>query len=285
MEDPVHPKSAIDPIRQEIEDLHSLRRRILASRLGKGQTPAAHRIKLDQQRARVDLAIAKGSVAVDGMLVRVAHQVNFQTCPLDEVELRGALLDIIDKATDPRAVAAFRRRDELFQATKRNSMNGGISAFVAAARPSAALVAAAKTLGLRHRVLAGGFSGRAPLDALVALGRDYSCTVRITVEREPLELVSGGVVDETVLELVAMASKGMGEEKSGETAIRGTVKEAAFAENAQDMDVVEEVDGLPATTMRFPTSALRRPAMARMPVKLGHDVGDAPVKDDNNSCE
>jgi hypothetical protein len=275
MKDPVHPKSAIDPIRQEIEDLLSLQRRILGTRFGKGQTPAAHRIKLDQQRARV---------AVDGMLVRVAHQVNFQTCPLDEVEVRGALLEIIDKATDPRAVAAFRRRDELFQATKRNSMNGGISAFVAAARPSAALVAAAKTLGLRHRVLAGGFSGRAPLDALVALGRDYSCTVRITVEREPLELVSGGVVDETVLEVVAMASKGMGEEKSDETAIRGTVKEAA-AEDAQDTAVVKEVDGLPAATMRAPMSAFRRPTLARAPLKLGHDVGNIPVNDDNNSWE
>lgn len=285
MKDPVHLNSAIDPIRQEIEDIHNLQRRLVGSRLSKGETPAAHRTKLAQQRARMDLAAAKGSVALAGMLVSVANQVDFQTCPLNTVELRGALLDIMDRAADPRAVAAFRRRDELFQATKRNSVNGGISAFVAAARPSAALVAAAKTLRLRHNALAGGFSGRAPLDALVALGRDYSCSVRITVEREHLELVSGGVVEETVLELVAMASNGMGEGKSAETAILGTVEDAAPAEDAQDTDVVEEVDRLPAGTMRFPMSALRRPAIARAPVKLGHDGGNVPVRDDDNICK
>lgn len=287
MKDSVHLRSAVDPIRQEIEDLHNLQRRILGSRLGKGQTPAAHRTKLDQQRARMDLATAKGSLAIAGMLVDVANQVAFQTCPLDTVELRGALLDILDKAADPQAVAAFRRRDELFQATKRNSVHGGISAFVAAARPSAELVAAAKALRLRHNPLAGGFGGRAPLDALVALGRDYSCSVRITVEGEHLELVSGGVVEETVLELVAMASNGMGEGKSADTAVLGAVDGGAVA-GPQHPDVGQAVDRLAAATMRSPIGTLRRQPIARPPealVELGHVDRHVPITDEDDSGE
>lgn len=210
MTDPVHDAHAPDSVRQKIDALNAIERQLLQAKLGKGQTPAARVIKLAQKQARLDLVAVKDSVAVAGTLVGIARQIDFQTCPLDTSALRGALLEVLDSARDADAVARYRRRDAEFQASRSRRVDG-LRAFVAVARPSAALVAAARGLKLRHDELTGGFGGRAGLDELVALGRDYSCSVRIVFEGKQFNLVNNGVVDETVLELVATAFNGASE--------------------------------------------------------------------------
>jgi hypothetical protein len=197
-----HQEETKDPARQKAAGLVNLERQLLASKLGKGQTPESRAIQLTQKQGRLELAAVRDSVAIAGTLASIAREIGFEACPLDTPALRGAMLTILEKARDAVAVAEYRQRDAAFCANKRRQIEG-IRTFVAAPKPSAELAKAARALKLRHDALAGGFSGRAGLDALLVLGRDYNCTVRIQVEGEHVALVERGIVDETVLGLVA----------------------------------------------------------------------------------
>ncbi|QYO78902.1 hypothetical protein [Devosia salina] len=181
--------------------LVDMTRQLSRKRLAGGQTPADRNAALAQQAARVDLAAARNSVAIAGTLTAIAGQVGFESCTLDVVALRGALLTVMDNAADAEKVAEYRQRDAEFQASKRRMVQG-VRGLVAASRPGAELTKAARALGLRRDLLAGGLIGRASPEAFAALGRDHNCTVSVTVQGELVQLVNKGVVDEDVLGLI-----------------------------------------------------------------------------------
>jgi len=176
--------------------LRSLRK----TKLGKGQTPAARDDEHAVKQAKVDQLEAKNAVAIAGTLTAIVDQIDFQRCPLLPDELRGAMLLILDGAKQPAMVARYRDRDNQHLASKRRP-SGGFTGFVVAAKPGAEMMQAAKALKLSYKGLHGGFAGRAEVADFVALGRDYSCSVRITLGKDDVTLVEAGVVDQAVLDL------------------------------------------------------------------------------------
>lgn len=247
--------SAVDPISEKIDEFNGLKRTLLKNRLAPAQSPAERNRKLMQKQARVDLVGAKDSIAIVGTLGSIAEQINLQSCPLDTSALRGALLTVLDSASDPDAVARFHRRDAEFQRSKRRSVEG-VRAFVAVARPSAALVAAAKALRLRRDDLAGGFAGRANLDALVELGRDYHCTVRVAHRDEQVSIVVDGAVDDTALALLAMENGAAGAEP---TVASATVAAGSEFPQAPSGTFEEGPANGPDAVEASPASAASRP--------------------------
>ncbi|WP_297105334.1 hypothetical protein [uncultured Devosia sp.] len=190
-----------DDIRAQTHALADMTRQLTRRKLGNGQTPAGRSAALAQKTARVELAAVQNSLAIAGTLTAIATQIGFQTCPLDASALRGALLTVMDSASDEAKVAAFRQCEEVYQASRRRRVQG-VQGLVLVARPGAELVKAAAALGLRRDRLAGGLRGRADPAAFAALGRDYSCSVVVTSEGECVQLVVDGLVDEEALSLL-----------------------------------------------------------------------------------
>ena len=276
-------RNGTDQISEKIGEFNELRRTLLKNRLAQSQSPAERNRKLMQKQARVDLVGAKDSIAIVGTLGSIAEQINLQSCPLDTSALRGALLTILDTASDPDAVARFHRRDAEFQRSKRANVEG-VRAFVAVARPSAALVAAAKSLRLRRDDLAGGFAGRANIDALVEIGRDYHCTVRVAHRGEQVSIVVDGAVDDTALALLAIEN-GAGTELAAVSAMLSAGSEAPQApSDMSDEAPANGQDGVEASAapvvsrpMGGFNSALSRRAGAPLPLpskSSGQGSGD-----------
>ena len=188
-------------LEDKLAQVKGLHQQLVRNKLRPGQTPADRANKLQQQQVKVHINAVGDDLALSGSLGRIVKQINFDRCPLDEVALRGAMLGILDQAKDPAAISGFRERDAAFQAEKKANRTPGISAFIAVAAASAELKQKLGELKFKHNGLAGGFAGRAPTETLLALGRDFNCTVRIALGKETRELVSKGVVDDTVLAL------------------------------------------------------------------------------------
>lgn len=200
-----HLNTAPKTVAEQLKSFTEVQRQLQQTRLNATQSPADRALALEQKRAKLSLSSIKDEMALTGTLAQIAKEIDLTTCVLDTSALRGALLTIMDSASDEKAVAGFRARDEKFKAEKR-PVKPGVRAFLPMANPSAELREAAKALRLREDRLAGGLGGRADLDALVKLGRDYSCTVRVAVGKDMIDLVRDGAVDEAMLKMLTSPS-------------------------------------------------------------------------------
>ncbi|MBS3848539.1 hypothetical protein KD146_07470 [Devosia sp. BSSL-BM10] len=197
-----HFNTASETVAEQLKTFTEVQRQLQQTRLTAAQSPADRALVLEQKRAKLSLSSIKDEIALTGTLAQIAKEIDLATCVLDTSELRGALLTIMDNASDIAAVAAFRTRDEKFKADKR-PVKFGVRAFLAVAHPSAELIEQTKALRFREDRLAGGFGGRADLDTLVTLGRDFNCTVRVKSGKDTIDLVRDGTVDEATLKMLA----------------------------------------------------------------------------------
>ena len=192
---------AADAIQVQIDQINLMQKQLAKTKLTKGQNLAVRRKKRQQQLALVELGQAKDNMTLAGTLAALALQIDFHTCSLHASALRGALLQILDKSADPASIAEFEQRDEQFQQLKRRTVLG-VPGFIIAADPSSEFIAAARERKLRYNKLAGGFSGTGDVDVLVAMAIEFQTSLRVTVGRELVTLVTDGAADTVAIELV-----------------------------------------------------------------------------------
>lgn len=192
---------AADSIQVQIDQINLIQKQLEKQKMGKGQNLAVRHKKRLQQQALVELGQAKDNMTLAGTLAALALQIDFHTCTLHASALRGALLLILDKSGDPVSIAEFEQRDEQFQQLKRRTVQG-VPGFIIAADPSSEFIAAARELKLRYNRLARGFSGTADVDLLVAMALEFQTSLRVTVGRELVTLVTDGTADFEAIDLV-----------------------------------------------------------------------------------
>lgn len=219
-----------DAIIAQTDELSGVLRSFGKQKIKASQTPATRALAAERKKVVAAYEAIKCNVAIVATVADIAEKIGFEAWPHSAHILRGAMLSILDSASDPAAVQRYKERDEAYRAQKRRKTSG-LRAIVSVAVPSAALEFAAKGMRLRRQAMDGEFTGRGDPGDLAELGRVFNCSVRVEVDKEQLDLVKNGVVDETLLACLLNDAPDAGRlaaetsEKARSTVVRGERKD------------------------------------------------------------
>lgn len=156
--------------------------------------------KTQQEVQRLQRLEAKASFHEKVAIGNVAEELGLTSLPLSGLQLRGAVLAVIEGAKNPATLAAFEAAGKAWHDSRRPAREPGtFLVFVTAATISAELAKACSDHGLRRVPMPKGYKGRLALAQALELGRQYSATVHVQHKGEEQQLLDRGVVDADIL--------------------------------------------------------------------------------------
>lgn len=165
--------------------------------------------KAQQLLARLQQREAKCAFQDKLVIGNVAEAVGLTGIAFSDLQLRGALLSVVEASRDPNTLKAFEAAGKTWLASRRPARGLGDSrVFVTAATIGAELAAACTELRLRRHDMPKGYTGRLALAQALELGRVYNATVHVKHNGEELRLIDRGAVDATLLDMLS-AKTGM----------------------------------------------------------------------------
>lgn len=169
------------------------------ARIAPGAQLGEAALKTQQKVERLQRLQAKASFHEKVAIGNVAEELGLTGIPLLGLQLRGAILAIVEGVKNSANLAAFEAAGKAWHDSRRPAREPGtFLVFVTAATLSAELAEACGDRGLRRVPMPKDYKGRLALAQAMELGRRYSATVHVQHKGEE-QLVDRGVVDADIL--------------------------------------------------------------------------------------
>lgn len=199
------PLSKIEKLQLEAAEMERAAA-LLARTIGPGETIVQRANKRRDGEIKLARDRAKDSLAILGSLKRASEKIGFDKCRLDFDGLCGGLDELLKRSLDPTQATELSAAGKKLLDAKRRPPTVGLFCKVSAEHFGAECRNQAKALGLKFTDFTEeAYSGRAALEGILALGRDYGLTIKIELEKKVLILVAAGIVDEAIRDRVQAA--------------------------------------------------------------------------------
>jgi hypothetical protein len=227
------------PALAEHEQREAARRLLFDRAIPRGEAIIERRERHAPAKAKIERTEARDFDRIVTTLTREAKAAGLERCNLDALGLRGAFAEIVERCQTAEGIAHYKAKGQSVGA-KRTKTHGMLCYITAPTFP-AELRKHGRDLKLKFKPLPGALEGRAPLEALVQLARDFPVSILVEGrEGEQLLLATNGALDNALIS--RLAGTDMPSEPVEETAETLTEDQAAPQRPA-----VRRVGGLPVT--------------------------------------
>jgi hypothetical protein len=191
---------------QNIDDIldPTFEKFVSRSKLGSGKALGEKGKKAKQRRELLERHERKANVQDVIAVGNVAAEVGLTAIPMSGTQLRGALLEIVERAGTEAGLADYEKRGKAWIAARKPARDP----MMLPVHVTAAVIGTElsehcrKVLRLRVVPVPRGFNGRLPLAEAVEVGTRFGATVRIQYQGEEHQLVEKGKPDTDLVALI-----------------------------------------------------------------------------------